>query len=44
MDIIVDIFKDNRKHVLFKKKMRKITKIINYECSKGIHESIPGCP
>ena len=26
------------------KKMRKITKIINYECTEGIYESIPGCP
>ena len=27
-----------------KKKVKKITKIINYECSEGIYESIPGCP
>ena len=27
MDIIVDIFKDNRKHVLFKKKWEKLLKL-----------------
>ena len=46
MDITLDIIIQGQSQacIIFKKVIKKLLKIINYECSECIYESIPGCP